>query len=171
MRELILGGARSGKSGEAEHLARTSGLDVVYVATASVGDAEMERRVETHRLRRPEHWSTVEAPLQLASVLKREARRDRCILIDCLTLWITNALLEDEQGTTWREERSAFLETVAQLPGYILMVSNEVGWGIVPMGELNRRFVDEAGLLHQELAQLCDRVTLTVAGLPLRIKG
>ena len=166
MKELILGGARSGKSSFAEQQAVNSKLDVVYVATATIYDDEMEARVDHHRQQRPEHWPVVEEPYELAEVLKREARKNRCILVDCLTLWVTNLLCHEDK-TLWPRKRQELLDLLPGLPGRILMVSNEVGMGIVPMGELSRQFVDESGRLHQAIAKIADRVTFVAAGLPL----
>lgn len=170
MLTLILGGARSGKSALAERLASESGRDVVYIATAQARDGEMAERIAHHRSRRPGHWMSVEEPLALASVLRDHARADRLLLVDCLTLWLSNLLGIDE-GIHFRAEHDALLDTVSALPGDIVFVSNEVGLGITPLGELTRRFVDEAGRLHQALAQRCDRVVFVAAGLPLTLKG
>jgi len=168
MKELILGGARSGKSALAERLAAESGLDVVYIATATAGDGEMAERIAHHRSRRPAHWELVEEPLHLAAALRGAASPRRCLLVDCLTLWLNNLIVDEAR---FREERSALLETLPALPGRVILVSNEVGMGIVPLGELTRRYCDEAGRLHQALAQLCDRVAFVAAGLPLVLKG
>jgi adenosylcobinamide kinase/adenosylcobinamide-phosphate guanylyltransferase len=170
MLTLILGGARSGKSALAERLAIESGSEVVYVATAQALDAEMAERIAHHRSRRPATWFSVEEPLGLAGTLRRHAREGGFILVDCLTLWLSNLLGMDE-GTRFDAERAAFLDVVGTLPGEIVFVSNEVGLGITPLGELTRRFVDEAGRLHQALAQRCDRVVFVAAGLPLILKG
>jgi len=170
MRELILGGVRSGKSRLAEQHAKDSGLEVVYIATAQVRDAEMQRRVAEHQARRPGTWRLVEAGQDLAAVLQREASAQRCVLVDCLTLWLTQ-LLCDASEQELRRECDALLAVLPTLHGQIILVSNETNMGVVPMGELSRRFCDEAGRLHQQLAQLCDRVYLTVAGLPLKVKG
>jgi len=170
MRNLILGGARSGKSRLAEQLASASGLPVTYIATSQPLDGEMNERVLLHRQRRPAEWGLIEEPLALASVLRAEAAPGRCLLVDCLTLWLTNLLmLEDEQRLA--EERDALLDCLEQLPGTVILVSNETGLGVVPMGELTRRYVDLAGWLHQSVAERCQRVVLTVAGLPLVLKG
>lgn len=170
MQQLILGGARSGKSRLAEKLATDSGLDVVYIATSQPLDGEMNQRVALHRKRRPAEWGLVEEPLELARVLKDNAQPRRCLLVDCLTLWLTNLLmLEDSQRLS--HERDALLQGLAALPGEIIFVSNETGMGVVPLGELTRRYVDEAGWLHQALAEQCQRVVLTVAGLPMTLKG
>ena len=170
MLQLILGGARSGKSRLAEKLAAGSGLAVTYIATSQPLDGEMNERVRHHRERRPGHWALVEEPVELAQVLRDNARADSFLLVDCLTLWLTNLLLlEDPQRLS--AERDALLECLAELPGEIVLVSNETGMGVVPLGELTRRYVDEAGWLHQALAERCQRVVLTVAGLPLTLKG
>ncbi|MHB0985223.1 MAG: bifunctional adenosylcobinamide kinase/adenosylcobinamide-phosphate guanylyltransferase [Sulfuricella sp.] len=168
MKELILGGARSGKSALAERLAAESGLDVVYIATATVGDSEMAERIAHHRARRPAKWELVEEPLRLAAALRGAAASKRCLLVDCLTLWLNNVIADE---ALFQQERSALLETLPGLSGRVILVSNEVGMGIVPLGELTRRYCDEAGRLHQDLAQRCDRVTLVAAGLPLILKG
>jgi len=170
MPTLILGGARSGKSALAERLASASGREVVYLATAQAGDEEMARRIAHHRARRPVAWRCVEEPLALAAALQAQARADRCLLVDCLTLWLSN-LLADGEAERFERERAALLAVLPALPGEIVLVSNEVGLGIVPLGELTRRFVDEAGRLHQALAASCERVLFVAAGLPLALKG
>lgn len=170
MLELILGGARSGKSRLAEKLADDSGLEVVYIATSQQLDGEMNARVAQHRARRPAHWALVEEPLELARVLREQAAPGRCLLVDCLTLWLTNLLMLDDPARL-AAEREALLDCVEQLPGRILLVSNETGLGVVPLGELTRRYVDEAGWLHQALAERSQRVLFTVAGLPMVLKG
>ncbi|WP_110949024.1 bifunctional adenosylcobinamide kinase/adenosylcobinamide-phosphate guanylyltransferase [Pseudomonas bohemica] len=170
MQQLILGGARSGKSRLAEKLADESGLEVIYIATSQPLDGEMNQRVAMHRQRRPDSWGLVEEPLELARVLKENAGTDRCLLVDCLTLWLTNLLMLDDPQRL-AQERDALLDCLAQLPGHIIFVSNETGLGVVPLGELTRRYVDEAGWLHQTLAERCQRVVFTVAGLPMTLKG
>ena len=170
MLQLILGGARSGKSRLAERLASESGLDVLYIATSQPLDGEMNERVAQHRARRPDSWRLVEEPVELARVLKQNAAEGRCLLVDCLTLWLTNLLMLDDQPRL-AQERDALLECLANLPGEIIFVSNETGLGVVPLGELTRRYVDEAGWLHQALAERCQRVVFTVAGLPMTLKG
>lgn len=170
MRTLILGGARSGKSALAEKLADDSGREVVYIATAQAGDEEMTARIAHHRARRPAQWLCVEEPLSLAAVLREQARTDRCLLVDCLTLWLSN-LLGDADAGRFAQERALLLDVLPHLPGDVLMVSNEVGLGIVPMGELTRRFVDEAGRLHQSIAAVSERVLFVAAGLPFALKG
>ncbi|KAB7772290.1 bifunctional adenosylcobinamide kinase/adenosylcobinamide-phosphate guanylyltransferase [Xanthomonas maliensis] len=170
MRHLILGGARSGKSALAERLAADSGLEVVYLATAQALDAEMATRIAHHRDQRPAQWRCVEEPIALAAALQAIAAPERCVLVDCLTLWLSN-LLGHADPTLFHRERVALLATLPSLPGQVLLVSNEVGHGIVPLGELTRQFVDEAGRLHQVLAQQCERVLFVVAGLPMVLKG
>jgi adenosylcobinamide kinase/adenosylcobinamide-phosphate guanylyltransferase len=170
MKELILGGVRSGKSRLAEQRALDSGLAVVYVATATAGDDEMRSRIQEHRSRRPTGWSTVEESRALAQTLQSHARADRCVLIECLTLWLTNLLCAGTQAQL-QTERDAFVAAVEHVPGTVILVSNETGLGVIPVDALSRRFCDEAGRLHQDLARICDRVTLTVAGLPLPLKG
>jgi len=169
MRELILGGARSGKSALAEQRAVESGLEVVYIATAEARDGEMRERIVHHRARRPGHWRCVEEPLQLAATLQRHATEGHCLLVDCLTLWLSNLLAAGDE--VFGREREALLAQLPQLPGRIIFVSNEVGLGIVPLGELTRRFCDESGRLHQAVAAESDRVTFVTAGLPLTLKG
>jgi adenosylcobinamide kinase/adenosylcobinamide-phosphate guanylyltransferase len=170
MLQLILGGARSGKSRLAEKLAGDSALAVTYIATSQPLDGEMNQRIAHHRERRPAYWGLIEEPVELARVLQQAAGEGRCLLVDCLTLWLTNLLmLEDAERLA--AERDALLQCVATLPGEIIFVSNETGMGVVPLGELTRRYVDEAGWLHQALAERCQRVVLTVAGLPLTLKG
>ena len=170
MRTLILGGARSGKSALAERLAVESGHGVAYIATGQAHDAEMAARIAHHRANRPEQWVSVEEPLALADALKANARPGRCVLVDCLTLWLSNLLGADDPERL-AHERAALLDLLPSLPGQILLVSNEVGLGVVPMGELTRRFVDEAGRLHQALAAHCERVLFVAAGMPLVLKG
>jgi len=170
LKELVLGGARSGKSKLAEQAAEASGLQRIYIATAQAGDAEMAQRIELHRQRRGENWQLVEEPINLAQVLRDAAREDTCILVDCLTLWLSNCLFCGDESE-WPNQRAALLEALEKLPGQLIFVSNEISMGVIPMGEVTRQFVDEAGLLHQALAEICDRVTLSVAGLPYVLKS
>ena len=167
----IIGGARSGKSTLAEQLARDSGKTVIYIATTDrqLNDAEMDQRIAHHQQNRPAHWPTIESPRQLAHTLKQQAAEDRCLLVDCLTLWLSNCLLA-ENGC-WQQEKQGLVDSLGRLPGDIIFVSNEVGQGIIPIGEVNRRFVDESGFLHQAIAKRCNRVIFTAAGLPLVMKG
>ena len=170
---LILGGARSGKSTYAEKLAAESGLAVTYIATAQVYDDEFGLRVQHHKDRRPEHWKTVEVPHQLAQTLQNEAAPNRCLIVDCLTLWLAQCICPEcvpTDGVDWTLQRSLLLEALPKLAGKIIFVSNEVGMGIVPLGEINRQFQDEAGRINQAVAALCDEVVFVVAGLSLRLK-
>lgn len=167
---LILGGIKSGKSRLAEQRASNSELPVCYFATARAGDSEMQQRIARHRQQRPAHWTTVEVPLHLAAALQQHDAVNQCLLIDCLTLWLTNLLLTDDE-TLLRDELQQLINTLPALHADIIMVSNETSMGIVPMGELTRRFCDEAGRLHQQLAALADNVILTIAGLPHPLKG
>jgi adenosylcobinamide kinase/adenosylcobinamide-phosphate guanylyltransferase len=169
MIHLVIGGARSGKSSYAERLARESGLAVTYIATCEARDQEMTERIAHHRHRRPPEWRTVEEPLLLADALRREAAANTCVMVDCLTLWLTNVLLAESPGR--EEEIDKLLATLPTLPGRILLVSNEVGWGIVPENALARRFRDEQGRLNQRIAAIADEVTLVAAGLPLVLKS
>ena len=170
MKELIIGGSRSGKSRLAEQHALACGLPVTYIATATAGDEEMATRILEHQSRRPAEWALVEEPLRLADALQHHAAQECCLLVDCLTLWLTNLLCANDDDS-FKRERAAFLEVLPTLPGRIILVSNEVGMGIVPMGPLSRRFSDEAGWLNQEAARICQRVTLMVAGLPYPLKS
>lgn len=166
MIELVIGGARSGKSSFAERQALGAGLRVTYIATGEARDAEMAQRIAHHRTRRSAHWHTVEEPLALAEALRREAAPDACLLVDCLTLWLTNVLLAERD-----DEIDRLLDALPPLPGRIILVSNEVGSGIVPENALARRFRDEQGRLNQRVAALADQVTLVTAGLPLTLKS
>jgi adenosylcobinamide kinase/adenosylcobinamide-phosphate guanylyltransferase len=170
MKTLILGGVRSGKSRLAESLAARCGKPVIYIATAAAGDGEMRARIEAHRARRSPDWTVVEEPIRLGAALQAQAANGAFVLVDCLTLWLTNLLVAADEAQLSRE-RDALLTTLARLNGELVLVSNETGMGIMPLGELTRRFGDEAGRLHQELAQTCERVVLTVAGLPSILKG
>lgn len=182
MIELILGGARSGKSALAEQRAAESGLAVSYVATARPGDAEMARRIAHHQARRAQHWALVEEPLHLAAALAGHAAADRCLLVDCLTLWLTNLLYagsaaqQAEAGEAVNcqllaFETAALLDCLPNLPGRVILVSNEVGLGIVPLGATTRLYVDDAGRMNQAIARIAQRVTFVAAGLPLELKG
>lgn len=173
MIELVLGGARSGKSRYAESLAAASGLPVTYVATAEARDSEMKARIEHHRQHRPSEWLTVEEPILLADCIRERGESESCLLIDCLTLWLSNVLF-DRQGNLqlpfFQQQRAELLAALLDCRLHLVLVSNEVGLGVVAANPMTRRFVDEAGFLHQELARLADRVTLVTAGLPQRLK-
>ena len=174
MKQLILGGARSGKTSLAQRTAqqwqaqRNDG-QVIYLATAQAGDGEMQQRIERHQQERPAQWLTEEEPLAIDQVIGRYSNSGHCLLIDCLTLWLTNLLMLDDESKLEQQIR-LFEAALAASQAEIILVSNETGMGVVPMGELSRNFVDQSGFLHQRLAQYCDRVTLTVAGLPMRLK-
>ena len=171
MKELVLGGVRSGKSRYAEQQARESGLRVVYIATAiASGDAELEERIRRHRSYRPADWVTVEEPAALGATMRKHARADSCLLVECLTLWLAH-LLTSGAADRLESERSSLLRAAAEIPGHLILVSNETGLGVMPPGELTRRFLDISGELHQSLAAACDRVILVVAGLPQVLKG
>ena len=167
---LILGGARSGKSRYAEELAKATKKKRIYIATATVFDDEMQQRVEQHKKdRQNQHWETIEEPLALAAAIKQNDQYEHVILVDCLTLWLNNLLAEKDQSRL-QTEVAALLDCLKDIKGNIIFVSNEVGQGIIPLGELTRKFVDETGRLHQQLAQQVDHVVLMVAGLPLMVK-
>ncbi|PTV48211.1 bifunctional adenosylcobinamide kinase/adenosylcobinamide-phosphate guanylyltransferase [Acinetobacter oleivorans] len=170
MLQLILGGARSGKSRLAEQTAINTQLAVTYVATAQALDPEMQSRIEHHQNQRPAHWSLVEEPLYLANALQKIDRPNQIILVDCLTLWLTNLLLLDDQSVQ-QLECEQLLKVLPTLESEIILVSNETGLGIVPLGEISRQFVDEAGRLHQALGQIADKVVFCVAGFPMILKG
>ena len=182
MNELILGGARSGKSTLAEQRALASGLHVIYVATAQALDGEMKVRIAKHQARRPAEWGLVESPLDLAATLRQHAAPDVCLLVDCLTLWLSNLLFAGEAARQadacqpidcprLSGEIGALEQTLPQLPGRVILVSNEVGWGIVPTNPVSRLFADEQGRLNQRIAAVCDSVTLVAAGLPITLKS
>ncbi len=170
MKTLILGGVRSGKSRLAERIAKECGDPVTYIATATLEDGEMRARAALHRAQRPDHWRVIEEPVRLADTLGAQAAAGRCLLVDCLTLWLTNLLGADD-GAVFEHERAALLAALPALDGRVILVANETNMGITPMGELSRRYCDEAGRLHQDIARICERVVLTVAGLPQVLKG
>lgn len=206
MIHLVLGGARSGKSRYGEALVRqytALGFDACYVATAQALDDEMATRIAKHQAGRSDdgiEWQLFEESLALTALLKQLAKPGRVILVDCLTLWLTNQLLasnvniddepaptewnatdfatstfavstsDDKAHASWQAEKTAFVDSLVELEGVVILISNEVGSGIVPLGELSRQFVDEAGWLNQAVATLADNVTLVVAGLPLAFK-
>lgn len=178
---LVLGGARSGKSGYAERLAAQTGREVVYIATAQAGDSEMAERIAHHRRARPAHWVTVEEPLLLAAAIARHSTPSTVVLVDCITLWLTNLLFSSGQHypdtgmidlpPEFGAQRAALLDALTHAPGDVILVSNEVGMGIIALGALSRCFVDEAGRLNQAMAGVCDQVVFVAAGLPLVMKG
>lgn len=173
MKHLVLGGVRSGKSKFAEDWigsrCNQSISQVTYIATSQAWDDEMRARIRSHQLSRPAHWSLIEEPLSLASSLKKIDGEGQCVIVECITLWLTNLLcLEDEDRLIL--EKQQLLSILEGFKGDIVIVSGEVGLGIMPMNELARRFADELGALNQCLAQLSQKVTLVSAGLPLLLK-
>src|SRR5580700_7745160 len=163
---FVLGGARSGKSRYAESLVTALPPPWRYVATAEAGDAEMAERIATHRARRGLDWQTVEAPRDLAAALK--SRQGAPVLVDCLTLWLTNLMLA---GADTDAEFARLEQALTDATTPVVLVANEVGYGIVPDYPLGRRFRDLQGVLNQRIAARADRVVLVVAGLPLAVKG
>lgn len=170
MQTLILGGARSGKSRYAEQLALQSQKSVVYIATAQAQDAEMQTRIRHHQASRPLEWLTIEEPLALAATLEQYAQPERLLLVDCLTLWLTNLLCLEESEQRLLAETNALYAALPNLNSELILVSNETGLGVVPLGELTRRYVDEAGRLHQRLAAQMQQVIFMLAGLPQILK-
>jgi adenosylcobinamide kinase/adenosylcobinamide-phosphate guanylyltransferase len=166
---LVLGGVRSGKSRYADELARARARAVTVIATGEARDAEMAARIEAHRNHRDARWRVIEEPVRLAAALQAAACADGLVIVDCLTLWLSNLLEASDTQAATRETR-ALLAALPALAGDCILISNEVGLGIIPASALARRFGDEAGALHQRIAALCDRVVLMVAGLPLTVK-
>jgi adenosylcobinamide kinase/adenosylcobinamide-phosphate guanylyltransferase len=165
---LVLGGARSGKSAFAESMIEAASASRLYLATGQAWDEEMRERIAAHQQRRGEGWETIEAPVELLQLLETNARADRPVLVDCLTLWVTNLMLGEHDIDT------AFERLAAGLPGLkgpVVFVSNEVGLGIVPDNAMARAFRDHAGRLNQKIAGLADDVYFVAAGLPLKMKG
>ncbi|NUB31879.1 bifunctional adenosylcobinamide kinase/adenosylcobinamide-phosphate guanylyltransferase [Azospirillum brasilense] len=165
---LVLGGARSGKSRYAEGLVTASPGPRVYIATAQVWDSEMADRVARHKQDRGPGWTTVEEPLDLPGALRRHAGSGANVLVDCLTLWLSNLMMADADVPARSTE---LLAALAGVEGRVVLVSNEVGLGIVPDNALARRFRDHAGRLHQDIAAVAQRVAFVAAGLPLLLKG
>jgi len=184
MFELVIGGARSGKSAYAEQCAleytreharkytqsnpKSTNGAILYIATATAGDDEMARRIHHHQNARPESWQTIEEPIKLANALTQASEQSAFIIVDCLTLWLTNLLVRDNEQR--QQEIDLLFSTLPELTSSVIFVTNEIGMGVVPLGEETRRFVDEAGRLHQRLATQCHRVTQMIAGIPNRIK-
>lgn len=167
---LVLGGARSGKSAYALRRAGALAADtngrLVMIATAQAFDAEMRDRIDRHRAERDERWTTIEAPIELGAVIATLGANDVAV-VDCLTLWLSNLMAAEIDVEA---EAAALAVAIAACPGTLLLVSNEVGWGIVPDNALARRFRDEAGRLHQQLAAMAREAVLVVAGLALPLK-
>jgi adenosylcobinamide kinase/adenosylcobinamide-phosphate guanylyltransferase len=176
---FIIGGQRSGKSRHAESLAQawlhsSPDNEVVVIATALAWDEEMQLRIERHQLDRPAGMLTVEEPRLLSRALSQHAAAHRLLLVDCLTLWLTNWLMPADgvvDMAAWQAEREAVLDTLASLTSPVVMVSNEIGWGVIPMSSQVRAFVDELGALTQAIARRCGLVTLMVAGQPWTREG
>jgi len=167
---LITGGTRSGKSRYAEQRARETGGRSVYVATAEANDEEMAQRIAEHRKRRGNRWRTIEEPLELTQALLAERGKTDCALVDCLTLWISNLLLRgDDKYASQRVKE--LIEKLPQLDFHLVLVTNEVGWGIVPDNSLARKFRDLAGWTNQLVAQAANEVILMVAGVPMIVKS
>jgi adenosylcobinamide kinase / adenosylcobinamide-phosphate guanylyltransferase len=166
---LITGGARSGKSSYAEQRATELGPRRLYVATAEANDEEMRQRIEEHKRRRGNDWVTIEEPLQLAETLLAQRAQTDCALVDCLTLWISNLLLRYDVRYA-QEQVNQFVERTRQLDFHLVLVTNEVGWGIVPDSPLGRQFRDLSGWANQQVAAAANQVVLVVAGLPMIVK-
>lgn len=196
--QLIIGGARSGKSSLAEQYAKSTNLPVTYIATAQAFDAEMRQRISQHQTERPKDWALIESPLLLAQAIESAIAnapsnngQGICLLVDCLTLWLSNSLckpsadIADYNMDYWQDEKAQLLAVLAHIAQAeyeqpvraqvgrieLILVSNEVGHGIVPMGALSRQFVDQAGWLHQAIAKVADNVEFVMAGLPLTLKS
>ncbi len=165
---LILGGARSGKSTYAERLARESQTRVLYVATSEAGDEEMAARIAQHRTQRPAHWITLEAPRAIGAAVRSSGVKAPMVLVDCLTLWLSNAM---QSGLDIEAETAKLQDALAARSGPTVIVSNEVGLGIVPDNALARRFRDLQGMLNQKLAAQAQRVIMMVAGVPVAVKS
>ena len=181
IRTLVLGGARSGKSRHAEALAAATGKEVIYLATAHAGDSEMADRIERHRAERNPAWRTVEEMRALGDMIAEWSAPHRVVLVDCLTVWLSNLLFAQDQvypeiglitpPACFTTERAQLLQALDAANGELILVANEVGLGIIPQGAISRWFVDEAGRLNQALAARCQRVVFVAAGLPLALKG
>jgi adenosylcobinamide kinase/adenosylcobinamide-phosphate guanylyltransferase len=172
---LVLGGVRSGKSRYAESLGRATAGPVTLIATGAAGDAEMAQRIAAHRAYRPPEWRVIEEPIHLGEALQTASALSTAsvapvIIVDCLTLWLTNLLCQPDDDFLETEIEGLF-RALPALSGTVVFVSNEVGFGIMPVNALARRFADQAGILHQRLAPLADRVVLMVAGVPVLVKG
>jgi adenosylcobinamide kinase/adenosylcobinamide-phosphate guanylyltransferase len=175
MREFIIGGARSGKSALALSRARESGKHVVFIATATPSDPEMHERISKHRSERPAEWKTIEADVDLGEVIVASMQDDTLLIVDCLTLWLSNALFDRHRAyevdeAAFAQRRDELIRAVRTVTCDAIFVSNEVGWSVVPENAVARRFRDEQGRLNQHIAALCERVTLVTAGLPLTLK-
>lgn len=168
---FITGGVRSGKSQFALQIGKDYPGPKAYLATAQALDEEMAQRIKRHKENRPAEWETIEEPREIVKTIKEEGEKFRLILIDCLTLWISNLLLAGWSGEKILTETNDLLQACGQIGCSFIIVSNEVGWGIVPDNESARFFRDVAGLVHQKMAQKADEVYLMICGLPHRLKG
>lgn len=166
-RVLVLGGARSGKSRMAQKLAESSSPSRIFIATAQAYDGEMQERIAQHRSERDASWETHEAPLDLADAICVSAKTERVVLVDCLTLWLSNIMMEQRDPV---QETDVLVAALKQVEGPVILVSNEVGHGIVPSTPLGRSFRDEQGRLNQRIAQACDAVVFVAAGCPVLLK-
>lgn len=167
---LVTGGARSGKSSYAEQCARNLGERLVYIATAEPNDQEMAQRIAEHRKRRGNEWITIEEPIEIPAALVAQSGKTDCALVDCITLWLSNLLMRHEQKDA-QEKVEELINSFGVLDFHLLLVTNEVGWGIVPDNALARQFRDLAGWTNQRIAAVADQVILMVAGAPLTVKG
>ncbi len=165
---LILGGARSGKSRYAQKLAEDSGLTPLLIATATAGDDEMAERIKKHQAERGNRWRLIEEPFDLAGTLQRAAAPDTALVVDCLTLWLSNLMFKDADVEAAGE---ALATSLPGLKGPVIFVSNEIGLGLVPETALGRAFRDAQGRLNQKLAAVCENVIFVAAGLPLPLKS
>lgn len=185
--ELILGGQKSGKTRRAEQAARhwvdgASGRRAVYLATGQAWDAEMRQRIDRHQVDRAQRvpgMQTVEAPRYLAQALQAQSDQNTLVVVDCLTLWLTNWMMpmdgadfdsNQPLSQDWSEQRALFLEVLPRCPGPVVVVGNEIGLGVIPLGQEVRAFVDALGTLNQDVARVCSRATLMAAGLPMQLK-
>jgi adenosylcobinamide kinase/adenosylcobinamide-phosphate guanylyltransferase len=166
-RVLVLGGARSGKSRTALQLAEQASSHRIYVATAQAFDDEMRERIALHRLERDHFWQTVDAPLELSRAIQAQTGPDKAVLVDCLTLWLSNIVLAERNPS---HEVDQLIGAVREAQGPLILVSNEVGQGIVPSTPLGRSFRDEQGRLNQRIAEACDAVVFVAAGCPILLK-
>ena len=167
---LVLGGCRSGKSGHALQLAENLGETRIFVATCVPRDAEMQQRVDRHQQERDASWTTLEVATELADAIRTHSHSTEVMLVDCLTLWLSNLLMETAEGNRIRERIADLADAVQSAPNPVILVSNEVGAGIVPENRLARKYRDLAGWTNQAMAAACDRVVWTVAGIPVTIK-
>ncbi|NIX77863.1 bifunctional adenosylcobinamide kinase/adenosylcobinamide-phosphate guanylyltransferase [Microvirga terricola] len=166
-RALVLGGARSGKSRTAQSIAESASVDRLYIATAQAFDDEMRERIAHHQSVRGGEWQTREAPLALADAIRAETAPSRVVLVDCLTLWLSNILLAEQDVG---KETDLLIDAIRDAAGPLVLVSNEVGQGIVPATPLGRSFRDEQGRVNQRLAEVCETVVFVAAGCPLLLK-